>query len=240
MDLFPAIDLRHGRVVRLRQGEATRLTSYGDDPVAVADSFAADGARWIHIVDLDAAFGDGNHDTLIAELADRLGSGVRLQVGGGFRSLDRIATALALPVARLVIGTAAVTDPALLAGALEVAGPDRIAVGIDARDGVVALRGWTESSGETAVAVARRVAAAGVRTVIHTDIARDGMLVGPDVDGARALQREGVEVIASGGIGTLDDLRLVAVSGLSGAIVGRALYERRFALPDALRVAAAG
>jgi len=240
VDLYPAIDLRHGRVVRLSQGEATRLTSYTDDPLGVAERFAAAGARWIHVVDLDRAFGDGDHDAIVAEIAGRVGATVRLQVGGGFRSLERIEAAIALPIARVVIGTAAVTDPGLVEAAVSLAGADRVAVGIDSRDGLVAVKGWTESSGESPAAVARRVAAAGVRTVIHTEIARDGMLGGPDVDGARALQAAGVSVIASGGIGTLDDVRLAAAAGLGGAIVGRALYEGRFTLADAIRVASGG
>ncbi len=234
MNLFPAIDLRQGRVVRLSQGESTRQTAYGDDPVAVAIAFAEAGARWIHVVDLDRAFGEGDNAGVISRLAQEVGGRLQVQVGGGIRDMARLTELIDLPIARLVLGTAAIADVAFVADALAIAGPDRIAVGVDVRDGVVAVRGWRESSGETAVAVTRRMVAAGVRTLIHTDIARDGMLTGPDVDGARALQAEGVEVIASGGVGTLDHLRAVAAAGLAGAIVGRALYEQRFTLAEAL------
>ncbi len=237
MDIYPAIDLRHGRVVRLSQGEATRQTRYGDDPAATAEAFVAAGARWIHLVDLDRAFGDGDQIALIGAIAARVGDRAAIQVGGGIRDLPRVRALLALPVARVVLGTAAVTDPAMLTAALTLAGPGRLAVGIDARDGFVAVRGWQETTGVTVAALGAQVRDAGVRTVIYTDIARDGMLTGPDVAGATALQAQGMAVIASGGVASLDDLRQVAAAGLAGAIVGRALYEHSFHLDDALRLA---
>jgi phosphoribosylformimino-5-aminoimidazole carboxamide ribotide isomerase len=235
VDLFPAVDIRHGRVVRLSQGESARQTVYEDDPVAQAERFVADGATWVHVVDLDRAFGEGDNDATVQRLVARLRGRVRVQVGGGCRSADRVRTLGDLGVDRIVVGTAAVTDPTLVPAALAIAGADRIAVGLDARDGRVAVRGWQETSDLLAIDLARRVAGEGVRTLIYTDIARDGMLGGPDIDGAVALQRVArVNVVASGGVATLEHLRMVARAGLAGAIVGRALYEQRFTLADAL------
>ena len=235
MDLLPAIDLRHGRVVRLSQGEAARETVYGDDPVAVAQRFVAEGAGWLHVVDLDRAFGEGDNSELVGRVIAAVAGGARVQVGGGLRTLDRIEQALGLGAARVVIGTAAVREPELLTQALAVAGTERIAVGIDARDGIIAIRGWRETAGEPARAVAERAVEQGVSTLVYTDVARDGMLQGPDLDGALALQVLGARVIASGGIASLDDLRGIREAGLAGAIVGRAIYEGRFTVGEAIK-----
>ncbi len=237
MELYPAVDVQGGRVVRLRQGAADQATVFGDDPVAVAAGFARAGARWVHFVDLDRAFGRGDN----RELARRLlaAASVLVQVGGGLRSEDAIDEMLAWGAARVVIGTKAATDPALVDRLLARHGAARLAVGIDARDGQVAVRGWTEVFDLTAGALAERVRAQGARTVIYTDVARDGMLAGPDIAGARALAALGLDVIASGGVASLDDLRGVRAAGLAGAIVGRALYEGRFTLPEALQCVAA-
>ena len=188
VDLFPAIDIRHGRVVRLSQGEATRQTVYGDDPVAVAERFVEQGARWIHVVDLDRAFGTGDNIALVRRIVARgRRARVRLQLGGGLRTLELVGAALELGVARVVIGTAAAPDPRSCRRWSRV-GADRIGVGIDARDGFVAIRGWTETSSSQP----RRWRAGswpdGMRTLIYTDVARDGMLGGPDLEGARRLQ----------------------------------------------------
>lgn len=234
MDLYPAIDLRAGRVVRLSQGEAGRETSYGSDPVAQAEQFAAAGARWIHVVDLDRAFGTGENHAALAAICRRLSGRIHIQTGGGLRSLDALRAVLDLGVSRAVLGTAAVTDPALVPKAVAMAGWERIAVGLDTRDGLVAIRGWVETSDLSAVDVARRVLADGAGTIIYTDVARDGMLTGPDIAGAQALQALGASVIASGGVATLADLHAVAAAGLAGAIIGRALYEGRFTLEEAL------
>ncbi|HKU60659.1 MAG TPA: 1-(5-phosphoribosyl)-5-[(5-phosphoribosylamino)methylideneamino]imidazole-4-carboxamide isomerase [Gemmatimonadales bacterium] len=234
MELFPAIDIRGGRVVRLSQGSAARETVYDDDPVRVAERFAEAGARWIHLVDLDRAFDQGSNDVVVRRVADRVGARLRLQLGGGLRTLERVRAALDLGVARLVIGTAAATDPEMVAAAAALAGPERLAVGLDARDGFVAVRGWTETSTLRTIDLARRVVAQGIGTLIYTDVARDGMLEGPDVDGARALQTTGARVVASGGVASLADLRRLGRAGLAGAIIGRALYEGRIALGDAL------
>jgi phosphoribosylformimino-5-aminoimidazole carboxamide ribotide isomerase len=237
VELFPAIDIRGGRVVRLSQGSAARETVYDDDPVRVAEGFVAAGARWIHLVDLDRAFDQGGNDEAIRRIVDRVAAQTHLQLGGGLRTLDRVRGALDLGVARLVIGTAAATDPALLDAAMTLASGERFAVGLDARDGFVVLRGWTETSTLRTTDLARRVVEQGIGTLIYTDVARDGMLEGPDLAGAVALQAVGAQVVASGGVASLADLRRIGQAGLAGAIVGRALYEGRIALGDALALA---
>jgi phosphoribosylformimino-5-aminoimidazole carboxamide ribotide isomerase len=237
VELYPAVDVQGGRVVRLRQGEARRATAYADDPVAVAQQIARAGARWMHFVDLDRAFGTGDN----RELARRLLSAVtvQVQVGGGLRTEEAIEEMLAWGASRVVIGTKAATDPALVETLLARYGAERLAVGIDSKDGRVAMRGWTEVFDLTALQLAERVRDQGARTAIYTDVARDGMLAGPDVDGARAIAAFGLDVIASGGVASLDDLRTIRDAGLAGAIVGRALYEGRFTLAEALRCIAA-
>jgi phosphoribosylformimino-5-aminoimidazole carboxamide ribotide isomerase len=234
MDLYPAIDLRGGQVVRLAQGEAARATIYHDDPVAQAEQFVEAGARWLHVVDLNRAFGDGDNDAAIAEIARRFGDRLQVQLGGGIRDVARAQAVVQLGVSRVVIGTAAIDQPALVDAIVQALGGDRVAVGIDARDGRVAVRGWVETSAVRAVELAARVAGQGVETVIHTDIARDGMLSGPNIEESLAVQAKGPRVIVSGGIATIDDLRAVAAAGLAGAITGRALYESRFTLVEAL------
>ena len=237
MELYPAVDVQGGRVVRLRQGAADQATAYADDPVAVAQTFARDGARWVHFVDLDRAFGKGDNRAIARRF---LGAArVAVQVGGGLRTADAIDEMLDWGATRVVIGTKAATDPALVEELLARHGAERLAVGIDARDGQVAVRGWTEVFDLTALELGRRVRTQGARTVIYTDVTRDGMMVGPDVAGAQALAALGLDVIASGGVASLDDLRSVRAAGLAGAIVGRALYEGKFTLPEALRCLAA-
>ncbi len=237
MDLFPAIDIRSGRVVRLSQGEATRQTVYGMDPAAVAEGFADRGAGWIHVVDLDRAFGEGDNEESVRRILERVGGRVRIQVGGGFRSLERVRRGIELGVDRVVIGTAAALDPGFLSAVVAKIPAERLAVGVDARDGRVAVRGWTETSPLSTAELSSRALGAGISTLIYTDVARDGMLEGPDIPGALALQVQGARVIASGGVSSLDDLRRISGAGLAGAIVGRALYEGRFDLPQALEAA---
>ena len=237
MDLYPAIDIRHGRVVRLSQGEATRQTVYGDDPVAIAERFADEGATWLHVVDLDRAFGDGENLAVVRRIVARVGRRVRVQLGGGLRTVERVREGLEQGVTRVVIGTAAAIDPAVVPAAIAAVGADRVAVGIDARDGRVAIRGWTETSDVTPDSLAARIVGEGVRTIVFTDIARDGMLTGPDLGGAQRLQATGAGVIASGGVAALADIRAAREAGLAGAIVGRALYEGRFGLPEGLQAA---
>ena len=234
MEIYPAIDIRQGQVVRLAQGQAAQATVYHHEPAAVAARCVAEGARWIHVVDLDRAFGTGDNVAAVRKVVEQVGGAARIQLGGGFRSIALIEQGLALGVARVVVGKAAAGDAELIARAVAQAGAERVAVGIDGRDGVVAIRGWTETTGERVEALAARAVAAGVTTLICTDIARDGMLGGPDIAGCSSLQQLGAAVIVSGGVATLDDLRLAREAGLAGAIVGRAMYEGRFTLRDAL------
>lgn len=239
MRLYPAIDLRGGRVVRLYQGDFDKETVYGTDPVAVAESYAAAGARWIHVVDLDAArTGTPENRPVIAAVAAALGgSGVQVQASGGVRDQASAEELLACGVDRIVIGTAAVEYPELVH---ELAGHHQVAVAIDTRGRVVALRGWTEGSGVGLFDLLDRFAGRGVAAVILTDIARDSTLAGPDVEGlASALEATDIPVIASGGVGSLADLEALATltaggSGLEGAIVGKALYEGTFTVEEAI------
>ncbi|MEO8200790.1 MAG: 1-(5-phosphoribosyl)-5-[(5-phosphoribosylamino)methylideneamino] imidazole-4-carboxamide isomerase [Gemmatimonadota bacterium] len=234
MELFPAISIRSNRVVRLSQGDLARATFYEQDPVAMAERFVWQGARWLHIVDLDRAFGDGENSVVIDRIVQRVGSYVQIQLGGGLRTMERVREVMSLEVARLILGTAAVTHPELVGEAIAAAGAGRVAVGLDARHGLVALRGWTETSTQHIADVARRVVADGIRNIVYTDISRDGMYHGPDLAGTAELQKSGAGIIASGGIGSLDDLRALKAGGAAGAVMGRALYENRFTLQAAL------
>ena len=239
MELFPSIDLRRGRVVRLHQGDFARETVYGDDPVAVARSYADAGATWIHVVDLDASRRDGsNRDAIVAVAA---AVDVPVQAGGGVRD----ASLLEAGVARVVLGSAAVDDPDLVAR-MAAAHPGRVVVGLDHRDGEVRVRGWEEGSGRRLHDLVAELAVPGVAAFVVTDISRDATLAGPDVDGyAALLGATAVPLVSSGGVGTLADLEALAaleVAGrrLAGAIVGKALYEARFTLAEALAVVAGG
>ena len=240
MQIFPAIDLRGGRCVRLVEGDFERETIYGDDPVAVATSFAATGARWIHVVDLDAArTGQPVNRSVVGAIVDAVGGGVKVQTGGGVRTVDDAEDLLGRGVARVVLGTAAVENADLVAE-LSRRWPGRVAVGIDHRGGSVRLRGWTEDSGVLVDELVRDVVDAGASAVVVTDIARDGRLEGPDVDGlADLLASTAAPIIASGGVSGIADIEALAgISrddrGLEGVIVGRALYEGRVLLGDAL------
>ena len=238
MDLLPAIDIRNGRVVRLSQGERARQTVYGDDPLAVAQRFADEGARWIHVVDLDRAFGSGDNLPAVRRLAQGVASKLSLELGGGLRAIDLVRQALDLGFARAVIGTAAASEPGFVRQVVGAVGAARLAVAIDARDGQVAVRGWTQTSDIRADELARAVVDGGVQTVIYTDIARDGMLGGPDLAGALLLKTAGVRVIVSGGIASAEDIRAACLAELDGVIVGRALYEGMLSVPEAMLAAA--
>lgn len=238
MDLFPSIDLRGGRVVRLHQGDFAQETVYGDDPVAVARSYEEAGAPFIHVVDLDASRRDGSNRDAIVEVAGAVS--VPVQAGGGVRD----ASLLDAGVARVVLGSAAVDDPGLVAR-LCASHPGQVVVGLDHRDGEVRVRGWEEGSGLRLHDLVDELALPGVAAFVVTDISRDATLAGPDLDGyAALLGRTAVPVVSSGGVGTLDDLRALAaldVDGrrLAGAIVGKALYERRFTVAAAVALLAA-
>ncbi len=245
-DLLPAIDVRGGRVVRLEQGAFDRERTYGDDPVASAAAFAADGARWIHVVDLDGARSGARTDEralhAIIRAAGDAGPGTRIQAGGGIRDDAEVRRVLGAGAARVVLGTSALRDPALVGTLIDRHGPAAIAVALDVRDGQALGDGWVDGAGGPAVDDAiERLAESGVATFVVTAIARDGLLGGPDLDLlGRVLASTHAAVIASGGIATIADLVAVRDLGCSGAIVGRALYEGRFTLPEALAAVAAG
>jgi phosphoribosylformimino-5-aminoimidazole carboxamide ribotide isomerase len=245
VDLYPAIDLRGGRAVRLLKGDYAAETVYSDDPVAVARSFEAAGARWIHVVDLDAArSGEAGNLEYVAAIARSVGCEV--ETGGGVRSVEAAERLIEAGVARVVIGTAAVERPELVT---ELAGryPGRVAVGLDARGRQVAVKGWTETTGADLVDLAERFEGEGVAALIVTEIGRDGTMAGPDLDQLRAvLEATHLDVIASGGVGTLEDIQALAdlragpgpegkERSLAGIIVGRAIYEGRFTVEEALR-----
>jgi phosphoribosylformimino-5-aminoimidazole carboxamide ribotide isomerase len=232
VDLYPAIDLRGGRVVRLAKGDYDAETVYGDDPVAVAESFAEAGAPWVHVVDLDAArSGDPVNRPVVAAIAAALRGRASLQNGGGVRTLADARELADAGVSRVVMGSAAVQRPSLVAEAGEIV---PVAVGLDHRNGELAVHGWTQGSGvqlDTALGLFPTAAA-----FVITDISRDGMLAGPDVAGlSAAVAATGVPVIASGGVSSVDDIvALAAIPGLGGIITGKALYEGRFTVPEAL------
>jgi len=230
VELYPAVDIEGGRVAR---------STSASDPIAAVRQFARDGARWVHVVDLDRAFGKGENRELTRRLLAE--AAVRIQVGGGVTSDDGVAELVGWGATRVVIGTAGAVDAVLVARLLGRYGAERLAVGIDARDGRVAARGSDVRLALAPLELARRLRGQGARTVIYTDAARDGSLAGPDVDGARAIAAlgEGLDVIVSGGVASLDDLRRVRDAGLAGAIVGRALHEGRFTLREALTCIAA-
>ena len=239
MEVIPAIDLRGGRCVRLHQGDFGQETVFSDDPLATALRWQAQGARRLHLVDLDgAATGQPAHLAIIADIVAALD--IPAQVGGGIRSIAAARAWLEAGVERVVIGTAAVYDPALVQDLCRDYGSDRVIVAVDARDGTVAVRGWTESGQITALELARQMAGLGVTRLLYTDIARDGALTGPDVATSTRLAREtGMAVLASGGVASLADIRnLAAAGGIEGVIVGRALYTGAVRLPEA--IAAAG
>lgn len=229
MIFFPAIDLKAGRCVRLQKGDMATAIVFNDCPANQARVFAAAGASWLHVVDLDGAFAgepvNGEAvDAILAEVA------VPIQLGGGIRTLERIAHWLDRGVARVILGTVAVREPALVIEACRRY-PGRIAVGLDARSGRVALQGWSEQTETTVIDAARRFEGAGVSAIIYTDIGRDGVLAGPDLDGTLSLARAvGIPVIASGGVSSLADLKELKARGsglINGVIAGRALYDGR-------------
>ena len=235
--VFPAIDMRGGKVVRLRQGDYADETVYGDDPLTVAESFVADGATWVHMVDLDAAKGDAAvNRPHISRVATALNGRARLQVGGGVRSVADADALAAAGVARVVMGSAAVRRPELVAEVTGTVGIE-VAVGLDHRGGMLATDGWTSTSGVSLVAALTMYPTASCAVV--TDISRDGMLAGPDLDGlTSAASVSPMPIIASGGVATVDDIaRLATIANVSGVITGKAIYERRFTVAQAIAAA---
>lgn len=237
LTIYPAIDLRGGRVVRLAQGDPDRETEYDDQSLGVARRWQDAGATWLHVVNLDGAFGESGRANQSA-LTYILTTGLRVQFGGGLRDIASIRRALDLGVARAVLGTVAAENPSMVQAALDEFGPDRIAVGIDARDGYVRTRGWREAAPLKAADLAQQWATMGGRWLVFTDIARDGVGSGVNVEATAALaQATGLNVIASGGVAALDDVQRVRDAGLRGVIIGRALYEGQVDLEQAIKIA---
>jgi phosphoribosylformimino-5-aminoimidazole carboxamide ribotide isomerase len=238
MKVIPAIDLKDGRCVRLLQGKRGSETVYGNDPLEMALRWQREGAEWLHVVDLDAAFGRGeaNRDA-IKSILNQLQ--IPVQVGGGIRSRSEIGELLEAGAARIVFGTAAVENPELVQEALRMA-PDKVVVGVDVRNGKVATRGWEEVSSEDPAAFGKRWKQLGVSIFICTDISRDGSLEGPNIEALSYFaQQTGARIIASGGVSTLEDLqrlRNLEPKGVEAVIIGKALYENTFSLEQAIEV----
>ncbi len=241
MTIYPAIDIKGGRCVRLLQGRADQETVYAENPAEVAREFQRAGSAWVHVVDLDGAFAGEPHNLAAVQAIAALG--MKVQLGGGLRTRAAVERALGFGVTRVVIGTRAAESESFV-GELVQAFGEKIAVGIDAKNGRVAVKGWVDTSEQTAIGLARRMDALGVATLIHTDISTDGMLTGPNFAAQEAMLAAGrFRVIASGGVSRREDVvRLAELArshaNLDGVIVGKALYERRVELPDLLAIVA--
>ena len=239
MIIFPAIDIRGGKCVRLIQGRADQETVFGDDPAAMGQKWQAAGAAWLHVVDLDGAFGARPHNLEVIRRLRRAVT-IPIQLGGGLRSLETIATYIDLGIDRLILGTAVLKDPDLMHRALQTY-PGRIALGLDAKNGLLAVEGWTETTSRTAAEVARELAPQEPAALIYTDISRDGVKRGLNLEATRALaQATEIPIIASGGVSSLDDIKpLLTLDplGIIGVITGRALYDGNLELQEAIRVA---
>ncbi|HJR81723.1 MAG TPA: 1-(5-phosphoribosyl)-5-[(5-phosphoribosylamino)methylideneamino]imidazole-4-carboxamide isomerase [Anaerolineales bacterium] len=236
--IYPAIDLRAGRVVRLKEGDPARQTTYSADPAKTAQNWLEAGARWLHVVNLDGAFDENdttNDEALRAILDIAKEFDARVQFGGGVRSVGMVARALKLGVSRVVLGTIAIEQPQVVDEAIKKFGLEKIAVGIDSRDGFVRVRGWQTDSGIPATDLADRMRKMGVSTVVFTDISRDGLGSGLNIPSTRALaEASGLDVIASGGVHTIEDVIAAREARLAGVIIGRALYEGTIDLKEAL------
>ncbi len=234
MIIYPAVDIRNGRCVRLLQGRFDSETVYGCDPVEMAKKWASIGAEWLHVVDLDGArSGASKNRSIIADIVKQVG--ISVQTGGGIRTIDDIDEVMALGAARAVLGTAAVKNPQLAKEAVDKY-RDRIAVGIDAKDGKVAMEGWETISGQDAVEFAKRIEQLGVSVIIYTDISTDGMLTGPNLKAVeKMVGTVGIDVIASGGVSSIQDLINLKNTGAAGAITGKAIYTGAIDLSQALK-----
>ena len=240
--IYPAIDLRGGRVVRLKEGDPARMTSYNDDPAETARRWLSAGANWLHVVNLDGAFGENDNANRLClqrllKVAEEFNA--HIQFGGGMRSFQAIEATLELGVSRAVLGTIAIEQPDIVGNALARFGKERIAVGIDARDGVVRIRGWKDTSGIVATELALQMRLIGLQTIIHTDIGKDGLSSGLNITATCELSDvSGLNVIASGGVHTIGDIFAARDAELAGVIIGRALYEGTIDLKEMLRGAA--
>ena len=242
MIIYPAIDIRGGRCVRLTEGRFDAETVFADDPAEMALKWAGMGAEFLHLVDLDGALaGEGKNMPVIERILQSVN--IPVQLGGGIRNLETIEKLLALGVTRLILGSAAVKNPQLVEEACKKY-PGHIAVGIDAKNGEVAIEGWGKGSGVAATELAKQMAAYGVETIIYTDISRDGMLSGVNVEATAALARAcGVPIIASGGVASIEDIRrvkAVEADGVQGCIIGKAIYTGAVDLKEALALAKEG
>jgi phosphoribosylformimino-5-aminoimidazole carboxamide ribotide isomerase len=240
MTIYPAIDIRGGRAVRLLQGRADQETVYAEQPAGVAAEFKAAGSAWVHVVDLDGAF-SGEPQNLAA-VQGIVATGLKVELGGGMRSRETVERVLGFGVSRVVIGTRAAESERFVGELVQQFG-EKIAVGIDAKDGKVAVKGWVDTTGTGALEMAKRMDGLGVRTIIYTDIGTDGMLTGPNFAAQEAMLNAGnFNVIASGGVSRREDVVKLAelsrrYANLDGVIVGKALYEKRVELPDLLAIA---
>ena len=237
MEVIPAIDVRNGKCVRLLQGRDDKVTEYSDDPVAVSQTWVQQGAKRLHVVNLDGAFGRVTPSLeIVTEIVRKVHAVI--QLGGGLRSLADIDAAFRIGCAKVVVGTAAIENPALVETAVVRYGRDRIIVAVDALDGKVAVRGWQTVSGVGTMEFAERILQLGVNEAVYTDISRDGMMSGPDVATVKELAAKGLHVIVSGGISTSEDVLALARlqdPRISGVIIGKALYEKRIMLPELFR-----
>ncbi len=230
--IFPAIDLRAGKVVRLAQGDPSRQTTYGDDPRQQAEQFKAEGADWLHVINLSGAFNEDAQANLKA-LESILAVGLKVEFGGGIRDEETVRIPLELGVERVFLGTAAIKNPELVDWAIERYGPSRIAADIGVRDGQVMVKGWQESTPLTMLETGQRLREQGVEWCVLTDVKRDGVGSGVDVNSAVELQaKTGLQMVTSGGVSTLEDVRRVREAGLAGVIIGLALYEGKLSLRD--------
>jgi phosphoribosylformimino-5-aminoimidazole carboxamide ribotide isomerase len=239
--VYPAIDLRHGRCVRLKQGSPDAVLVFADDPVEAARRWVAQGAQWLHVVNLDGALGDAGQENINALERILTAVDVPVQFGGGVRSAEDSVRLLNSGVSRVVLGTVAVAHPEVVVETLLRVSADQVAVGIDARQGRVAIRGWREVTDISAVVLGRRMARLGVERLIYTDVARDGMLTGVNLTDTREMAREtGLSIIASGGVASIEDIIMLTAhrsEGIDGVIVGMALYRGDLDLAEALQAA---
>jgi phosphoribosylformimino-5-aminoimidazole carboxamide ribotide isomerase len=236
MIIYPAIDIKDGRCVRLVQGKFNDVTVYSDNPVEMAIRFEQMGAQYLHVIDLDGArLGEPQNIALISEIAVRLG--IPLQLGGGIRTIEMMEIILCKGIQRVILGTSAVNDPNLIKKAVQTF-ENNLAIAIDAKNGMVAIEGWAKTSEFTAVGFAKKMQELGARTIIYTDISRDGMLTGPNLKAMEEMVKAvDVEIIASGGVKCIDDIRNLKEIGVAGVIVGKALYTGDVDLAQAIEIA---
>ena len=236
MQLYPAIDMKNGQCVRLRQGAFKDITIYSDAPEKVAAHWQEKGASFLHVVDLDGALaGYSVNEEVIRRIADTVS--IPIEIGGGIRSKEAVERMLDLGVRRVIIGTKAAEHPEFLRDMVRTFGEEAIVAGVDAKDGMVAVEGWEKVSSLTASDLCLTMKEYGVRHIVYTDISRDGMLSGPNVEATRKLTEEtGLDIIASGGVSCMEDLKCLHEAGIRGAIIGKALYENRIDLAEAVRL----